>query len=262
MSCTAARIGCQYGRSPAGWCRSRISSPEIAKYKDKVANYAVRDMTYNGKLYGLPYYADLITFQYNSKILADHGIAMPQDWDQVLDACLKLKQAGMEKPFVYEYDQTLPNFYQAFVSQGAHDSPPNSWTYVRGLIGSGLKEDAETRRVDGARVELAQPSLMDEAIARIAPQVPGQTDVYAIGIAGWAEQDVFIHVLLGALASFGKTLPLQDRVLIVHPRCFSFIHPSNRALDSNRAILALGCDPTSPSFGRVRRPALPATEFR
>ena len=91
--------------------------PEIAKYKDKVANYAVRDMTYNGKLYGLPYYADLITFQYNAKILADHGISMPQDWDQVLDACLKLKQAGMEKPFVYEYDQTLPNFYQAFVSQ-------------------------------------------------------------------------------------------------------------------------------------------------
>ena len=52
--------------------------PEIAKYKDKVANYAVRDMTYNGKLYGLPYYADLITFQYNSKILADHGIAQPR----------------------------------------------------------------------------------------------------------------------------------------------------------------------------------------
>ncbi len=91
--------------------------PEIDKYKDKVANYAVRDMTYNGKLYGLPYYADLITFQYNAKILADHGITMPQDWDQVLAACLKLKQAGMEKPFVYEYDQTLPNFYQAFVSQ-------------------------------------------------------------------------------------------------------------------------------------------------
>ena len=102
--------------------------------------------------------------------------------------------------------------YPAFVSQGAHDSPPNSWTYVRGLIGSSSKDDAETRRVDGARVELAQPALMDEAIARLAPQVPGQTDVYAIGIAGWAEQDVFIKELEGALAAFGKILPLQDRV--------------------------------------------------
>ena len=102
--------------------------------------------------------------------------------------------------------------YPAFVSQGAHDSPPNSWTYVRGLIGSRSKDDAETRRVDGARVELAQPALMDEAIARLAPQVPGQTDVYAIGIAGWAEQDVFIKELEGALAAFGRILPLQDRV--------------------------------------------------
>jgi multiple sugar transport system substrate-binding protein len=91
--------------------------PQIAAYKDKVARYAVRDMTYKGKLYGLPYYADLITFQCNRKILEDHKIAVPKTWEEVLDASLKLKQAGMEKPFVYEYNQTLPNFYQAFVSQ-------------------------------------------------------------------------------------------------------------------------------------------------
>jgi multiple sugar transport system substrate-binding protein len=91
--------------------------PDIGKYKDKVTNYAIRDMTYNGKLYGLPYYADLITFQYNAKILKDHGIAVPESWDAVLEACLKLKQAGIDKPIVYEYNQTLPNFYQAFVSQ-------------------------------------------------------------------------------------------------------------------------------------------------
>ena len=91
--------------------------PQVAAYKDKVASYAVRDMTYSGKLYGLPYYADLITFQYNRKILDDHKIAVPTTWDEVLEASLKLKQAGMEKPFVYEYNQTLPNFYQAFVSQ-------------------------------------------------------------------------------------------------------------------------------------------------
>jgi multiple sugar transport system substrate-binding protein len=91
--------------------------PQVAAYKDQVASYAVRDMTYNGKLYGLPYYADLITFQYNRKILDDHKIAVPTTWDEVLEASLKLKQAGMEKPFVYEYNQTLPNFYQAYVSQ-------------------------------------------------------------------------------------------------------------------------------------------------
>jgi len=103
--------------------------------------------------------------------------------------------------------------YPAFVATDTSASPPNSWAYVRGLIDSGSNDDAETRRVDGARVELAQPALMDEAIARLAPQVPGQIDIYAIGIAGWAEQDVFVKELEGALGAIGKVLPVQGRTL-------------------------------------------------
>jgi multiple sugar transport system substrate-binding protein len=92
--------------------------PEIKKYKEKTAPYALADMTYKGKLYGLSYYADLITFQYNKKILEKNKIAPPADWDQVLAACLKLKKdAKMEAPFMYEYAETLPNFLQAFMSQ-------------------------------------------------------------------------------------------------------------------------------------------------
>ncbi|MFW6139131.1 MAG: ABC transporter substrate-binding protein [Spirochaetota bacterium] len=91
---------------------------EINQYKDKIVNYALQDMTYNGKLYGLPYYADLITFQFNRQILEKNNISAPADWDQVLDACLKLKKdAGMDKPFIYEFNQTLPNFLHAFISQ-------------------------------------------------------------------------------------------------------------------------------------------------
>ena len=75
------------------------------------------DMTYNGKLYGLSYYADLITFQYNKKILKDKGITVPGTWDDVLAARLKLKAGGMQFPICYEYDETLPNFLQAYISQ-------------------------------------------------------------------------------------------------------------------------------------------------
>jgi multiple sugar transport system substrate-binding protein len=91
--------------------------PEVTKYKAKTAGYALSDMTYNGKLYGLSYYADLITFQYNKKILKDNGLSAPRDWDQVLQQSLKLKAGGMKYPLVYEYDATLPNFYSAFASQ-------------------------------------------------------------------------------------------------------------------------------------------------
>ena len=74
-------------------------------------------MTYNGKVYGLPYYADTISFIYNKKILADAGIAVPATWDEVTAAAEKLKAGGMDQPIIYEYNQELPNFYDAFVAQ-------------------------------------------------------------------------------------------------------------------------------------------------
>jgi multiple sugar transport system substrate-binding protein len=102
----------------AGWVVSLEDYfPDAKKYKDATASYALADMTYNGKLYGLSYYADLITFQYNKKILGDNGMTAPKDWNEVLQDSLKLKQGGMTFPFVYEFAATLPNFYSAFVSQ-------------------------------------------------------------------------------------------------------------------------------------------------
>jgi multiple sugar transport system substrate-binding protein len=102
----------------AGWVASLEDYfPDAKKYKERTAPYALADMTYNGKLYGLSYYADLITFQYNREILKKNGFAAPKDWDQVLQQSLKLKAGGMKNPFVYEYDASLPNFYSAFASQ-------------------------------------------------------------------------------------------------------------------------------------------------
>jgi multiple sugar transport system substrate-binding protein len=85
--------------------------------KKDMAGFALSDMTYKGKLHGLPYYADTISFVYNKKILADAGIAVPQTWEEVMAAAEKLKASGMEHPIVYEFNQELPNFFDAFVSQ-------------------------------------------------------------------------------------------------------------------------------------------------
>lgn len=89
----------------------------------------------------------------------------------------------------------------------------NYWEYIPALLYGDLEKRPPPRRVDGTRVELAQPALMDDAIALLAPQVRGETDVYAIGIAGYAAQDVFIKELDGALAALGKVLPVRDRTL-------------------------------------------------
>lgn len=82
-----------------------------------IAGFALTDVTYEGKVYGLPYYSDTISFIYNKKILADAGIAVPSTWEEVTAAAEALKAGGMDKPIIYEYNQELPNFYDAFVAQ-------------------------------------------------------------------------------------------------------------------------------------------------
>ena len=59
----------------------------------------------------------------------------------------------------------------------------------------------------------AQRALLKSAVGRLAPQRRGATDLYTIGVAGWADQDVFVKELDGTLASLTKVLPVNGRVL-------------------------------------------------
>jgi hypothetical protein len=64
-----------------------------------------------------------------------------------------------------------------------------------------------------ARIEKAQPALLQAEVARLASQRKGVTDIYALGIAGWADQDVFVKELDGALQSIASVLPIKDRTV-------------------------------------------------
>jgi multiple sugar transport system substrate-binding protein len=89
----------------------------VAGYQDKVLPFAWQDMTYNEQVYGLPYYADTITFMYNQRILEEAGIsAPPATWEEVTEQSLQLKEGGMAAPFIYEFANTLPNVSEAFAS--------------------------------------------------------------------------------------------------------------------------------------------------
>lgn len=59
----------------------------------------------------------------------------------------------------------------------------------------------------------AQRALLKSAVAGLAPQRKGVVDLYTIGVAGWADQDVFIKELDGALASLARVLPIDKRIV-------------------------------------------------
>ena len=59
---------------------------------------------------------------------------------------------------------------------------------------------------EAAHLERSQRVLLQAEVARLAPPNKGTTNVYAIGIAGYADQDVFLKELDGGLAVFDRIL--------------------------------------------------------
>lgn len=91
--------------------------PQVLDYVPKTAPYAVSDMTYEGKLYGLPYYADTTSFLYNAKLLEDAGIsAPPTTWEEVEAQCNKLKESGIAVPLALEFAQAMPTTLENFTA--------------------------------------------------------------------------------------------------------------------------------------------------
>jgi len=70
--------------------------PELAEYKDEWAPYALEGMTLDDKLYGLPYYADLVIFIYNERMVKQAGFAgPPQTLDELRQQAEAMKQKGI-----------------------------------------------------------------------------------------------------------------------------------------------------------------------
>ncbi len=104
----------------AGWVAPLSSiAPEgkVDALAGDIAGFALSDVTYDEEVYGLPYYADTISFIYNAKVLEENGVEVPKTWAEVMAASEQLQAGGMDRPIVYEYNQELPNFFDAFVAQ-------------------------------------------------------------------------------------------------------------------------------------------------
>lgn len=88
----------------------------------------------------------------------------------------------------------------------------NWWEFLYALH-QGKNAEARITRGDIARMEKAQPALLQAELARLAPPRKGATDIYALGVAGWADQDVFAKELDGGLQAIAGVLPIKDRTV-------------------------------------------------
>ncbi|MDQ7843525.1 MAG: sugar ABC transporter substrate-binding protein [Armatimonadota bacterium] len=92
--------------------------PQVNAYKPDFAPYAIEGMTYKGKLYGLPYYADTIIFIYNEEMLKRAGFsAPPATWDDVTKMALAMKEKKIvEYPIMFQFQDITPWYIEVFLS--------------------------------------------------------------------------------------------------------------------------------------------------
>jgi multiple sugar transport system substrate-binding protein len=111
----------------AGWIAPLDNHfAQFKSYQKEWAPYALEGMTLDGKLYGLPYYADLVTFIYNERILRQAGFkGAPKTWEEVAKQALAIKQKGLAKypiniPLKKDDPWLIEIFYSMVYGQGGH----------------------------------------------------------------------------------------------------------------------------------------------
>ena len=110
----------------------------------------------------------------------------------------------------------------ALVPQSPVFQPPNFdprsanwWEFLHALhqAQSGESQTATTATAAPAKLEAAQATLLNKQIAALTRPPAGAAGIYTLGIAGWANQDVFIKELDGGLAALAEVLPIKDRTV-------------------------------------------------
>lgn len=118
------------------WLREWVAAGWIApldkyftrfkSYQKEWAPYALEGMTLDGKLYGLPYYADLVTFLYNADLIRKAGFkAAPKTWEEVAKQAIAIKQKGLAKypvniPLKKDDPWLIEIFYSMVYGRGGH----------------------------------------------------------------------------------------------------------------------------------------------
>ena len=98
----------------------------------------------------------------------------------------------------------------------------SAYRSARGEAASVRDEEEERRTI----VELAQPALMERAIAGLAPREPGRGNVFVLGVAGWGREAVFAREASRSIDILGTKFNSSARsIMIANDRRDDFAHP-------------------------------------
>ncbi len=134
----------------AGWLRPIEGLPGVEEYKKLFYNHNRAAMTYEGKLYGLPYYTDFHVWAYNEEMLHKAGFEKPgRTLDEITEQARKIKEKGiLAYPIVPGYTQVAWGHWEW-------------WAYVYASQVNLFDDDANPILQDDPRAEKLLQWLVD-----------------------------------------------------------------------------------------------------
>ncbi len=89
------------------------------------------------------------------------------------------------------------------------------WQYIPAYLNGSLSRQAaqQPSTVSGAEVDFSQPALLDAQLSALSSRTKGKTNIYAIGIAGSADQDVFLAELKAGLDVLSRVFSLDGHIV-------------------------------------------------
>jgi hypothetical protein len=93
------------------------------------------------------------------------------------------------------------------------DFDPRNANWWEAVYATQRAEGKPRRNGEIAEIEKLQPKLLQKQIAQLAAARKDETNIYTLALAGWADQDVFIKELDGALEAIASVLPIKSRTV-------------------------------------------------
>ena len=115
----------------AGWIVP-VDKYFTTEIKENLVKAPIEGATYNGSIYGFPYFADIHTFYYNTEILKAAGIENPpRTWDEFIQDSLLIKERGLCKyPIAWSWQKGGPlarDFFAILDSFGGKITDPGNF---------------------------------------------------------------------------------------------------------------------------------------
>lgn len=190
----------------AGWLvplNEVFPADEVAELTADMFSFTLEGMTYNGEVYGLPYYSDPISFIYNTRLYGEAGITNPPStWEQVLEDSKIIKEAGLvEHPIGFGWSQDEPFSIEIVTAMlfsrgdGFFDDDLNPTFVTAGgdpIMGSSLAEHIEWVK-SALDQGLLDPDSLTSNVVLHGESVKAGTTVYgmtrASALANWQDPE-------------------------------------------------------------------------